>query len=143
MSTNQFADPYRPSQNPTGDTPQFPPGHKPAVWTWYVIYCVCMALIYLLCLIAGIGMIVASQVGDMTEEGAIVFIIQGIVFSGLGLVFLVFFAAAPFLPKTKFAWIYGFVTIGLGFTSCCTLPFCIALLIYWLKPDLKAYLNAL
>ena len=25
---------------------QFPPGQKPPVWTWYVVYCTVMALLY-------------------------------------------------------------------------------------------------
>jgi hypothetical protein len=35
------------------------------------------------------------------------------------------------------------VTIGLGMTSACTLPICIPLLIFWLKPETKAFFHAL
>lgn len=144
MSTNPFSDPYQSPQyySPPG-VPQFPPGHKPPVWTWYVIYCVVLALIYFLCIVGGIAMLAASQMGNLKEEEQVMLVIQGIVLTIMGAVFCVLFGAAPFLPRSKFAWIYGFVTIGLGLTSCCILPFSVALLIYWLKPDLKAYLNAL
>jgi hypothetical protein len=68
--------------------------------------------------------------------------IQGVVLIVMGVGLFLLYAIAPFLPRSKFAWIYGFVTIGIGLTSCCTLPFCIPLLIQWLKPEVKSYLNA-
>ena len=55
---------------------------------------------------------------------------------------LLFFAASlvPFLFKPRpWLWVYDLVIICIGFTSLCTLPGCIALLIYWLKLETKAY----
>ena len=53
----------------------------------------------------------------------------------MGLVLAIPYAAAPLLPKRPWTWILGIVLIGLGLTSCLTLPFCIPLLLYWFKPE--------
>jgi hypothetical protein len=137
MSQNPFADPYQsPQPFPSGYMPLVP-GQRPAVWFWYVAYCLAMALLYLACL--GLGFLMPFF--DDASQGEGVFI--AIVFVVFCLPLFLLYAAAPLLPRGKFAWYYGFVTIGIGFTSCCTLPFSIALLIQWLKPEVKAYLNAL
>ena len=52
---------------------------------------------------------------------------------------LVVFAVAPFLPRRKWVWIYDLVVICLGMTSCCTLPVCIALLIFWIRPETRQF----
>ena len=49
------------------------------------------------------------------------------------------FSAGIFLPPRLWVWIYGIVLIAVGFTSACCIPFCVPLLIYWLKPEAKAY----
>jgi hypothetical protein len=53
--------------------------------------------------------------------------------------FLAAFAASLFLKARPWVWVYDLVLIAFGFTGCLTLPFAIALLIYWLKPETKAY----
>jgi hypothetical protein len=137
MSQNPFADPYQtPQPLPTGYSP-LPSGEKPAVWFWYIGYCLAMALLYLGC--ASMGFLLPF----IDEASPSETIVMAVVFIGMCLPLFCLYAAAPFLPRRKFAWYYGFVTIGIGFTSCCTLPFSIALLIQWLKPEVKAYLNAL
>jgi len=143
MSSNPFADPYQPPQYAPPPAAYLVPGQKPAVWTWYVIYCVVMALLYLVLVVLGAALLFGGKHLAENEGDEVGFMIMGFVYLALGSVLFLLYAAAPLLPHNKFAWIYGFVTIGLGLTSCCTLPFSIALLIYWLKPDLKAYLNAL
>jgi len=142
MSTNPFSDPYRPPQPFSTAPSEMPAGHRPGVMTWYAIYCAAMALLYVLCI--GIGVMFLAMPDELRDEGdrPEVLYIQGVVFMAFGVALFLLYAVAPFLPRSKFAWIYGFVTIGIGLTSCCTLPFCIALLIQWLKPEVKAYLNA-
>ena len=136
MSQNPFADPYQSPQPFPPGTPVLFPGQKPPVWIWYVCYCLAMALLYLLCAVFG-GLILAVADPETPED-----YITAVVLLVIGVPLFLLFAAAPILPKTKLAWFYGFATIGIGLTSCCTLPFSIALLIYWLKPDPRSYLNA-
>lgn len=147
MSNNPFSDPYQPYQSPQSYSfqPQqqqpLLPGQKPKVWLWYLLYCCGMAMIYVLCAVLGVVFLALPAEMLEGEEAPEVIRIQGGVFFVLGIALFGLYAAAPFLPRTKFAWIYGFVTIGIGLTSCCTMPASIPLLIFWLKPDTKAYLN--
>ena len=60
----------------------------------------------------------------------------------LGAGLTVLYAAPLFIEPSKKAWILGLVCIGLTLTSCCFLPFGIPLLIYWLKPETKAFYGA-
>ena len=137
MSQNPFADPYQSPQALPTTYAQLVPGQRPPVWTWYVVYCVAMALMYLLC--AGLGILIAFVAEPDAPEDRI----MGFILLAMGLVLFLLFAAGPLLPRSRLSWIWGFVTIGIGLTSCCTMPFSIPLLIFWLKPELKAYLNCL
>jgi hypothetical protein len=148
MSYYSEQNPYYPQDRfapgmPAMPPPGFPPA-TPTVWYFYIVYCVLMALLYLLCLGGGLAMIafadeIAAQ--DPTSsptEGLIIGSVLAVMGGGL----LLMYGIAPLLPKSKGAWIYGFVTIGLGMTSACTLPFCIGLLIFWLRPETKAFFRA-
>jgi hypothetical protein len=139
MSQNPFADPYQsPQPFPTGYVP-LAPGQKPAVWFWYVAYCTVMALLYLGCIgFVLIAFAVAAEEISPSEK-----LTLGLILTVLFLPLFLLYAAAPFLPPSRFAWVYGFFTIGIGFTSCCTLPFSIALIIQWIKPEVRGYFNAL
>ena len=110
---------------------------KPTVWTWYVVYCVAMAILYLFVIGAGIFFLLADPV--WLEEDAMLLRVEGALFLGLGLVLMVIFAIAPFLPKKPWVWIYGIVLIGLGMTSACCLPATIPLLIFWIKPETQQF----
>jgi hypothetical protein len=139
MSTNPFSDPYQSPQYAT--PPPTAPAGRPAVMTWYIVYCVAMALLYLLCTVFGVVLLAAAdKLADGEDTEAIY--VQGVILLVIGGALLLLYGIAPFLPRRKFAWIYGFITIGIGLTSLCTLPFCIPLLIFWVKPETKAYLNA-
>jgi hypothetical protein len=110
---------------------------KPAVWTWYIVYCAAMALLYLFVIVAGIFLLVVDPAS--LEEDAVFLRIEGGIFLGLGLPLMVLFAIAPFLPKKSWVWIYGIVLIGLGMTSVCCLPATIPLLIFWIKPETQQF----
>ncbi len=116
--------------------PSFPP-QKPAVWNWYIAYCVAMALIYLACAAMGITLLaVDPQLLEMEPMEAK---IQGAVLLAVGAVFTVPFAIAPLMPRKPWSWIYGLVLICIGLTSCCCMIASIPMLIYWLKPETKAF----
>lgn len=111
----------------------------PPVILWFKVYAFAMAALYLLCIAFGVFIILFGN-GTMempSQEALVVGTILAVVAGPLLLVY----AAAPFLPRTSWAWIVDLILIAFGFTSCCTLPFCIALLIFWLRPDVKAYFN--
>lgn len=108
----------------------------PPVYRWFVIYCVCMALLYLVTAGMGIVFLFIEPDQDMSEVEARV---MGVMFLILGLVFFVPYALAPFLPRKSWVWILGLVLICIGLTSACCLPACVPLLIFWLKPEMKDF----
>lgn len=108
----------------------------PPIWKFFVAYCAAMALLYLLCIVFGV---LAFFIEPKNQEEKTLQIVMGFLFVGLGAVLFLLFAAAPFLPKKPWVWIYDIVLIAVGLTSCACLPVSIPLLIYWLKPETKAF----
>ena len=49
------------------------------------------------------------------------------------------FGYGLFLPRAKWAWVYGIILIAIGMGSCCFWPICIPLLIKWIDPNFKAW----
>jgi hypothetical protein len=137
--------------HPWGNEPYKPPHlsmeqpRVPGVWIWYVIYCVLMALLYLICLAVSIVLIAFADeiaAGD-PEMDATECRITGAILCMVSLPLMVLFGVAPLLPKKKFAWIWGLITIAIGMTSCCCLPVSIPLLIFWIKSDTKAFFHTM
>lgn len=108
----------------------------PPVYRWFVAYCMLMALLYLATAVMGIAFMFVEPEADMSAAEQR---IMSVVFLVVGLVFFVPFAAAPFLPRQSWVWVFGLVLICLGLSSACCLPVGIPLLIFWLKPEMKAY----
>jgi len=108
----------------------------PSVYKWFVVYCILMALLYMTTAVMGIVFIFTEPDPEMSAEEAK---IMGSVFIILGLVLFVPYALAPFLPRKSWVWVFGLVLICIGLTSACCLPACIPLLIFWLKPEMKAF----
>ena len=113
------------------------PPATPGVWVWFVVYSIVMAVIYLGVMVMGIVFLVIDP--PVLELEPFEVKIMGSIYGGLGFILLIPFAIAPFLPKRKWVWIYDLVLICLGMTSCCTLPACVALLVYWIRPEAKAF----
>ena len=111
--------------------PTAPPAYK-----WFVVYCVLMALLYLVTAVMGIVFMVSAPDPEMSPTESKV---MGVVIFVLGLGFLAPYAAAPFLPRKSWVWVFGLVLICIGLSSACCLPVCIPLLIFWLKPEMKAF----
>ncbi|MHC5004784.1 MAG: hypothetical protein ACYTJ0_16860 [Planctomycetota bacterium] len=127
---------YPPTVGPPIPAPGHP-GGRPAVWTWFVVYCVFMALLYVL--VMGVGVVLLLVDPVELEMDSMEATIMGSAYAALGAVLAVPYAVAPFLPPRRWVWIGDLVLICLGMTSCCTLPACIPLLIFWIKPETKAH----
>ena len=108
----------------------------PPVYKWFVAYCILMALLYLTTAVMGIVFLFIEPDRDMSAAEAR---LMGAVFLILGLAVFVPYAFAPFLPRKSWVWVLGLVLICLGLTSACCLPVCIPLLIFWMKPETKAF----
>lgn len=135
--------PYQPPNSDVGTAAEVPfdPTQRPPVWVWYVVYCVCMALMYFFVIGVGVMYIVMGMTEFANYPGMQdnpPFTILGVFFIGIGLPFTVIYAIGPFI-KGKPAWVIGIINICLGMSSVCCLPACIPLLIFWLKPEVRMY----
>ncbi|MET0648201.1 MAG: hypothetical protein ABW208_16435 [Pyrinomonadaceae bacterium] len=116
-----------------------PPGEpqEPAVRKWYLVFCVGMAITCLPLVLLGFSFLLNGQRDrGMSEQEAQV---MGLIFIGLGVVLLTLYAAAPFLPRRRWAWIMGIVLIVFSMSSTCCLPAAIPLLVFWVKLDNKVF----
>ena len=104
---------------------------------WYRVYCAILAALYLTVVIFGVLMAVNPfDTGEHSEQELF---LMGIIYAVIGAILFIVFVTALFLPPKPYNWIVGIVLIGLGMTSCCFLPACIPLLIFWFKPETKAF----
>lgn len=142
MSNQPYHNPYQPPQMPVyAQQPGLPSGQAPAVWTWYKVYCGFMALLYLLFIAGGVALFLYGDRMASNREEKIQALIMGIMLPIIGVPLTLLFGTAVVLPPSKMAWILGFVTICIGLTSGCTMIPCVFLLVYWLKPETKAFLR--
>ena len=133
-----------PPPGPTGPGywPPGPPGAQLSIEAakrnhrWFLVYVAAFVLLYLGMVAFGLLLLLypfsgtAAEVEELRTNGG--------VFVVIGAAFLVVYAVGLFLPRRQWGWVYGVVLIGLGMSSCLTLPATIPLLIAWLKPEMKA-----
>ena len=117
---------------------------RPGVVKWYKLYAATLAAIYIILFLGGIVGIVLSfrappeffNDADMPPVlfyGYLVFLIL------ISLVMGAAYLAAFFIPRKPWAWIYHIVLICIGLSSPCFIPFCVPLLIYWLRAETQTY----
>ena len=104
---------------------------------WYRVYCGSLAALYAVVVVGGL-MMTYFKPGETVEE-AQQMMITGVVYAVIGAIFFAIFAFAIILPPKPYNWIVGIVMIAIGMTSCCTWPAVIPLLIYWIKPETRAF----
>jgi hypothetical protein len=110
----------------------------PAVWVWFVIYCILLCIACLFWLGVGLFMLIAGpHLGGEADQ--LPMRLAGVIYLLMGFVVLIPTAVGPFLPAKPWAWVYGLVLIAIGFTSCCCIPFSVPLLVYWIKPETRAH----
>ena len=139
---NQF-EPYQPPAYPTYQPqPDVANMKRPTVWYWFTAYCVGLTLLYIACTFGGIAMLMFSEEMAADDEERATLMLVGVVLAVACIPFAMFFAAAPFLPRRKWAWIYGIVAIVIGLTSGCTMIPAVLLLIFWLQDPARQYYRA-
>ncbi|HSK73154.1 MAG TPA: hypothetical protein VK892_15760 [Pyrinomonadaceae bacterium] len=104
---------------------------------WYRVYLAFMVFLYLAVIVFGVFLAVARPATSQYNPNEI--FMAGIIYAVVGAFCFLLFATALFLPRKPWGWIVGIVMIAIGMTSCCFLPFLLPLLIFWLKPETKAY----
>jgi hypothetical protein len=113
---------------------------RPAVWPWYVAYVASLAILYIVVCAGAVVIMFLVPPSDAEFGPAERTIISLVVIAPCAFLSIIC-GIAPFLPRRPWAWYYHLVLIALGFTSCCWWPFVIPLLIFWIKPETKAYFD--
>ena len=104
----------------------------PKVWRWYLGYSLGMAALTFVLTLVSIALLVFEV---FPEEAAPALFANVFVCFPL----IVVFGAVPFLPRQPWAWTYGVVVIALGLPCAVSIGFSLPLLIYWLRPEARAY----
>jgi hypothetical protein len=113
------------------------------VFIWYKVFCGAASLMSLFPILLGI-IAIANNHNQPTPKEQTDAINGGILFIVLGVCFLFPYSLGLLLPKSSKHWILGLILLVLslvpvGFTSCIFIPAAIVLLIFWFKPETKAY----
>ena len=113
----------------------------PPVVGWYKAYASFMAVMYFLCIVAGIMMLKYAGfiLANSTDKTFLEIKIQALGLIIVGIVLFIAYVVALILPKTSGAWVYHIVMIAIGLTSCCLWPVTIPLIIAWLKPQTQHF----
>ena len=134
--------PYQPPGFSNYSPQKFNDAPTPPVFYFYAFYCACLALLYVACVVGGIFLLAGGATLAETDEDRMGMMVLGIMMAVLCTPLAFVFGIAPFLPRKKWAWVYGIVCIAIGFTSGCTFIPCVPLLIFWLQDPTKRYFNA-
>ena len=113
------------------------PTKSPPAVMWFKVYTGLMALMYIVFFIGGGVMVFLADKAGEPERMEL--LTNGIVLAVVGLPFAIACALPFFFPRKPWVWIYNLVIITIGMTSCCCLPACVPLLIFWLKPEIKIW----
>jgi hypothetical protein len=126
--------PYLP---PLAGQPPIGSESAPSVVLWARLYAIAFAIMYLLCVVGGVALmvLVESVPGARGDEA----LLQGGILTVVGLPLMVISAIAAFAPRAKWGWILNVAVMGIGCTSCLCLPFAAILIVYWIKPEVKAW----
>jgi len=111
----------------------------PPVLLWFKFYTAALTALYVLCVLASpVLFVLATRMRGEEKVGAMVY---GVILLAIGLPFAIACALPFLLPRKPWVWVYDLVIICIGMTSCCILPASVALLIFWIKPDVKLWFN--
>jgi hypothetical protein len=110
----------------------------PPVVTWYKVYAGLMAAMYLLLLVGGASFPLWAPEAEMGADDPPPWVLA-LAAGCISLPFAAAYVAAFVVPVKPWAWIYHLVLICFGLTSACCMLASIPLLIFWLRPETKAY----
>jgi hypothetical protein len=111
--------------------------NQPKVVCWFKVYSTVLGLIYLA--VGGLGVFFLLLDPGQLEMPATQARAMGLVFILLGLILAAVFFLPLVLSPRPWVWVYDLVLICIGMTSACFIPACIPLLIFWVKPQTKAW----
>jgi hypothetical protein len=109
----------------------------PPVLKWFKLYAGLMASLY--GIITLIGLFVVFAAGGDEEMSLMEKLVVASIFLVLCGGLTALFGFGVFAPPVSWVWVYDIVLIAIGLTSCLTIPAALPLLLYWIKPETKAY----
>lgn len=109
----------------------------PRVVPWFNVYCGLMALLYLGVAAASLVLwfVPPHRLGMGPDQARL----MGIVCLLLGLPLCAAFLLPFVKPRARWMWGYGIALIAIGMTSACCMLACVPLLIFWVRPEAKAW----
>jgi len=118
-------------------SPPSVPLTRPTVVRWFYVYCGVLCVVYLAVAACCLPFFLIEPAElDMGKTEAV---FMGVMMLVMGLVFFVLFLMPFFLPQRPWVWVFDLVLICIGMTSACFLLACVPLLLFWLKPETKAW----
>jgi hypothetical protein len=118
---------------PFGYEPYGPPetsARRPGVILWYRVYAATMIALYVG---AGAFWHFLAPQGPSAAAGLVTTIVLLLIIAALGALFVI----AALVPYKPWGWTFGLIAICIGLSGC-TAAIAIPLLIYWMKPEVKA-----
>ncbi len=111
---------------------------------YFRIYAALFAVVNAVLLVLGVALIASPfLLTKGAARGADVGLwTAGLLYGGMGLVFLVPTVIALFAPRKPWAHTLGTVVIALGMFNGCCIPILIPVLIVWMKPETKRWVGA-
>ena len=107
------------------------------------IYAGAFTLMYVLCVLGGIVIFAAAASGSMGHRVAESYIRAGaMVLVGIPLSIVSAIAFFGVGKRTRGMWTLNLILHAVGCMSCCCLPVAVAMLIQWIKPEVKAWYGA-
>ena len=110
---------------------------KPKVLPWFKTYCAVLTAMYVVLLPVGFMYLLVDP--ESLQMQATEAKIMGTIFIAMSAPLAIATALPFFVKPVPWLWVYDLVIICLGMTSCCFMPACIPLLIFWIKPETKQY----
>jgi hypothetical protein len=109
----------------------------PRAVMWFRVYGWVLVALYLFVAALSLFFFLASPEDLEMKRGEA--IVAGSICLSMGLIFAVACLPPLVASPRPWSWVYSLVLICIGMTSPCFLPASVPLLIFWLKPEVKAY----
>ena len=107
---------------------------KPKVVSWYQVFIVFLMIFQATFLV---GLFVIMVTGSSVGSGLPLSVVYIMFF--LNVFYLIIYFVSLISPKTPWSWVLGTVLISLSVLSIILTPFAIALLIFWVRPEVKRF----
>jgi hypothetical protein len=128
--------------DPPGAVRQDGPASTPSALIWFKAYCALMALSGVGVFALGVVMFVVPTMSTGALHLGLSEAVAGAFYAGWGTLQAVPCLVALFVRPRPWVWTFDMIIIAFGMVICYCWPLAIPLLIFWNKPEVKAYFAA-